>query len=45
MNFAITIWYEVFRCLDVVILMPLNLFILFDCVNDAAKAKKSRGLD
>jgi hypothetical protein len=39
---AMVLWYEIFKWLGVVIVMPHNLFILFDCVYEAAKSKKSR---
>ncbi|PNX95580.1 F-box family protein [Trifolium pratense] len=39
---ALVVWYEIFKWLGVVIVIPANLFVLFDCLSEAAKSKKSR---
>jgi hypothetical protein len=39
---ASLVWYEVFKWLGVVIVIPPNLFILFAWLSDAAKNKKVR---
>ncbi|MCH88363.1 LINE-1 reverse transcriptase like, partial [Trifolium medium] len=39
---AMEVWYEIFKWLGVVIVMPPTLFHLFDCLSEAVKAKKSR---
>jgi hypothetical protein len=36
------VWYEIFKWLGLVIVMPPNPFYLFDCVSEAAKNKKVR---
>jgi hypothetical protein len=36
------VWYEIFKWLGVVIIMPPNLMILLDCFVGAAKKKRSR---
>jgi hypothetical protein len=33
---ALVVWYEIFKWLGVVIVMPPNLFYLFDCLVGAA---------
>jgi hypothetical protein len=39
---AMLVWYEVFKWLGVVIVVPPNLFHLYDCLSCAAKNKKAR---
>jgi hypothetical protein len=39
---AMVVWYEIFKWLGVVIVMPPNLFYLFECFWEAAKSKKAR---
>jgi hypothetical protein len=39
---ASLVWYEVFRWLGVVIVLPRNLFYLFEILSEAAKNKKFR---
>jgi hypothetical protein len=39
---ASAVWYGIFRWLGVVIVMPPNLFYLFDCLSEAAKSIKDR---
>jgi hypothetical protein len=39
---AITVWYEIFKWLGLVIVIPQNLFYLFACLSDAGKNKKVR---
>jgi hypothetical protein len=39
---AMEVWYAIFKWLGVVIVMPSNLFLLFDCCWEAAKTKKDR---
>jgi hypothetical protein len=34
------VWYEIFRWLGVVIVLPPNLFYLFDILSEGAKNKK-----
>jgi hypothetical protein len=36
------VWYEIFKWLGVVVVMPPNLFLLFDCLSVAARNKKIR---
>ncbi|KAK2410379.1 hypothetical protein QL285_045745 [Trifolium repens] len=36
------VWYEIFKWLGVVVVVPPNLFHLFDCLSVAAKNKKIR---
>jgi hypothetical protein len=36
------VWYEIFKWLGVVVVIPPNLFHLFDCLSVAAKNKKIR---
>jgi hypothetical protein len=36
------VWYEVFKWLGVVIVMPPNIMILFDCILNSAKNKRLR---
>jgi hypothetical protein len=36
------VWYDVFKWLGLVIVMPSNLFYLFDCVSCTATKKKIR---
>jgi hypothetical protein len=39
---AFIVWYEIFKWLGVVIVMPPNLFHLFDVLSVAAKSKKAK---
>jgi hypothetical protein len=39
---ATLVWYEVFKWLGVVIVVPPNLFHLYDCLSCASKNKKAR---
>jgi hypothetical protein len=39
---AMVVWYEIFKWLGVVVVMPPNLFLLFDCLSVAARNKKIR---
>ncbi|GAU34179.1 hypothetical protein TSUD_162800 [Trifolium subterraneum] len=39
---ALVVWYEIFRWLGVVIVIPPNLFTLFDYFSDSARSKKSK---
>jgi hypothetical protein len=39
---ACVVWYEIFRWLGVVIVMPPNPFYLFECLSAAAKSIKDR---
>jgi hypothetical protein len=39
---AHVVWYAIFKWLGVLIVMPPNLFHLFDCFGEAALSKKSR---
>jgi hypothetical protein len=36
------VWYEIFKWLGVVIVMPPNIFLLFYCFSEAAKSKMVR---
>ncbi|GAU38905.1 hypothetical protein TSUD_119710 [Trifolium subterraneum] len=38
----IGVWYEIFKWLGVVLVMPPNLFYLLDCVNVVTSSKKAR---
>jgi hypothetical protein len=39
---AHVVWYEIFKWIGLVIVMPPNIMILFDCVRESAKSKKLR---
>ncbi|WJX96105.1 hypothetical protein P8452_77351 [Trifolium repens] len=39
---ALGVWYQIFKWLGVIIVVPPNLFHLFDCLSEAAKNGKSR---
>ncbi|CAJ2663797.1 unnamed protein product [Trifolium pratense] len=39
---AHVVWYEIFKWLGVVIVMPSNVLLLFDCMSEAASSKKSK---
>jgi hypothetical protein len=39
---AMLVWYDIFKWLGVVIVMPPNNFYLFDCLSGAACSKQSR---
>jgi hypothetical protein len=39
-NVAMVVWYQIFKWLGVVVVIPPNLFHLFDCLSVAAKNKK-----
>ncbi|PNX75097.1 pantothenate synthetase [Trifolium pratense] len=39
---ALVVWYEIFKWLGVVVVIPSNLFCLFGCLSDAAKNLKSK---
>jgi hypothetical protein len=39
---AMLVWYDIFKWLGVVIVMPPNNFYLFDCLRGAACSKQSR---
>jgi hypothetical protein len=39
---AMVVWYEIFRWLGVIVVMPPSIFHLFDCLNVAAKNIKLR---
>ncbi|GAU45140.1 hypothetical protein TSUD_131390 [Trifolium subterraneum] len=39
---ALVVWYEIFKWLGVVIVVPPNLSIFFDCLSEAANSKKSK---
>jgi hypothetical protein len=41
-NVTMVVWYEIFKWLDVVVVIPPNLFHLYDCVSEAAKNKRIR---
>jgi hypothetical protein len=36
------VWYKIFNWLGVVIVMPPNLFTLFDCVSESTRNSKMR---
>ncbi|GAU45428.1 hypothetical protein TSUD_182970 [Trifolium subterraneum] len=38
----IGVWYEIFKWLGMVLVMPPNLFYLLDCVNVVTSSKKAR---
>ncbi|MCI19770.1 hypothetical protein A2U01_0040930, partial [Trifolium medium] len=38
---AMVVWYEIFKWLGVVIVMPQNLFHLYDYLSDIARSKKT----
>jgi hypothetical protein len=42
-DFSMSVWKAIFRWLDVVIVIPPNIFVLFDCFIGAASNKKIRG--
>jgi hypothetical protein len=42
-DFSMLVWKAIFRWLDVVIVIPPNIFVLFDCFIGAASNKKIRG--
>ncbi|GAU45531.1 hypothetical protein TSUD_400780 [Trifolium subterraneum] len=39
---ALFVWYEIFKWLGVVTIIPPNLSLLFDCLSEAARSKKFR---
>jgi hypothetical protein len=39
---TMVVWYEIFKWLGVVIVIPPNLFYLYDCLSFSAKNKKAR---
>ncbi|MCH79402.1 LINE-1 reverse transcriptase like [Trifolium medium] len=39
---ALVVWYAIFKWLGVVIVIPPNLFFLFDCLCESALTKKSK---
>jgi hypothetical protein len=41
-NVALKVWYAIFNWLGVVIVMPPNLFILFECLSETASSKKGK---
>jgi hypothetical protein len=41
-NVTMVVWYEIFKWLGVVVVIPPNLFHLYDCVSEAAKNKRIR---
>jgi hypothetical protein len=41
-DFAASVWKAIFRWLGLVIIIPQNLSVLFDCFTAAAKSKKAR---
>jgi hypothetical protein len=39
---AFSVWYAIFKWLGVVIVMPANLFYLFDCLSGAVASIKAK---